>query len=153
MRESEKWKWSRSVVSNPQRPHVLQPTRLLRPWDSPGKSTGVGCYCLNTIKREGACFFQTVWHSLVKENLGNIYIISLWRFPEVNPVHPTRDTVLSPCLTFTDMCFVYIDTYICTDLSIFLQWLPVSWRQTSFFRVCVSIPRTVAMLRASFAHR
>ena len=23
-----------------------QPTRLLRPWDFPGKSTGVGCYCL-----------------------------------------------------------------------------------------------------------
>ena len=25
-----------------QRPHGLQPTRLLRPWDFPGKSTGVG---------------------------------------------------------------------------------------------------------------
>ena len=24
------------------RPHGLQPTRLLRPWDFPGKSTGVG---------------------------------------------------------------------------------------------------------------
>ena len=27
-----------------QRPHGLQPTRLLRPWDFPGKSTGVGCH-------------------------------------------------------------------------------------------------------------
>ena len=45
MHESEKWKWSRSVVSNPQRPHGLQPTRLLLPWDFPGKSTGVGCHC------------------------------------------------------------------------------------------------------------
>ena len=44
--ESEKWTWSRSVVSDPQRPHGLQPTRLLRPWDFPGKSTGVGCHCL-----------------------------------------------------------------------------------------------------------
>ena len=44
--ESEKWKWSRSVVSDPQRPHGLQPTRLLHPWDFPGKSTGVGCHCL-----------------------------------------------------------------------------------------------------------
>ena len=26
--ESEKWKWSCSVVSDPQRPHRLQPTRL-----------------------------------------------------------------------------------------------------------------------------
>ena len=46
MFESEKSKWSRSVVSNPQRPHGLQPTRLLRPWDFPGKSTGVGCHRL-----------------------------------------------------------------------------------------------------------
>ena len=42
----EKWKWSRSVVSDSLRPHGLQPTRLLRPWDFPGKSTGVGCHCL-----------------------------------------------------------------------------------------------------------
>ena len=34
---------SRSVVSDPQRPHGLQPTRLLLPWDSPSKNTGVGC--------------------------------------------------------------------------------------------------------------
>ena len=41
-----KWKWSRSVVSDSQRPHGLQPTRLLHLWDFPGKSTGVGCHCL-----------------------------------------------------------------------------------------------------------
>ena len=44
--ESEKWKWSRSVVSDSSWPHGLQPTRLLCPWDFPGKSTGVGCQCL-----------------------------------------------------------------------------------------------------------
>ena len=27
-------------------PHRRQPTRLLRPWDFPGTSTGVGCHCL-----------------------------------------------------------------------------------------------------------
>ena len=44
--ESEKWKWSHSVVSDSSRPHGLQPTRLLHPWDFPSKSTGVGCHCL-----------------------------------------------------------------------------------------------------------
>ena len=39
-------KWSRSVMSDSLRPHGLQPTRLLPPWDSPGKSTGVGCHFL-----------------------------------------------------------------------------------------------------------
>ena len=28
------------------RPHRQQPTRLTRPWDSPGKNTGVGCHFL-----------------------------------------------------------------------------------------------------------
>ena len=46
MHESEKSKWSRSVVSDPQRPHGLQPSRILRPWDFPGKITGVGSHCL-----------------------------------------------------------------------------------------------------------
>ena len=46
MHESEKWKWSCSVVSDSSQPHGLQPTRLLRPWDFLGKSTGVGCHCL-----------------------------------------------------------------------------------------------------------
>ena len=49
MHESEKWKWSRSVVFDSSWPHGLQPTRLLRPWDFPGKSTGVGCHCFLLI--------------------------------------------------------------------------------------------------------
>ena len=54
MHESGKWKWSRSVVSNSLRPHGLQPTSLLHPWDFPGKSTGVGCHrllCSNCLGR------------------------------------------------------------------------------------------------------
>ena len=35
-----------SVVSDSVRPHRRQPTRLPRPWDSPGKNTGVGCHLL-----------------------------------------------------------------------------------------------------------
>ena len=35
-----------SVVSNSVRPHRRQPTRLPRPWDSPGKNTGVDCHFL-----------------------------------------------------------------------------------------------------------
>ena len=76
MHESEKWKWSHSVLSDSQRPHGLQPTRLLRPRDFPGKSTGVGCHCLlqlnvyiilNTLGRsEKFCQFPK-WFS--KHNL------------------------------------------------------------------------------------
>ena len=46
MHESE----SEVAHSDSSRPHGLQPTRLLCPWDFPGKSTGVGCHCLLRIK-------------------------------------------------------------------------------------------------------
>ena len=37
-------KVSQSVMSL--QPHGLQPSRLLCPWDAPGKNTGVGCHAL-----------------------------------------------------------------------------------------------------------
>ena len=43
MCESEKWKWSLSVVSDSSQPHGLQPSRLLCPWNSPGETIEVGC--------------------------------------------------------------------------------------------------------------
>ena len=35
-----------SVMSDSVQPHRRQPTKLPRPWDSPGKNTGVGCHFL-----------------------------------------------------------------------------------------------------------
>ena len=67
MHESEQWKWSRSVVSDPQWPHGLQPPRLLHPWDFPGKSTGVGCYCplhLDSILRSRDITLATKVHTV-----------------------------------------------------------------------------------------
>ena len=61
MHESEKWKWSRSVVSNSWRPHGLQPSRLLRPWDFPGKGTGVGCHHLLRSGRMGRRKNEVKW--------------------------------------------------------------------------------------------
>ena len=51
------------------RPHRRQPTRLLCPWDSPGKNTGVGCHFLLQcvkVKSEAKSFscvrlFATPW--------------------------------------------------------------------------------------------
>ena len=37
---------AQSCVTLSDWPHRQQPTRLLHPWDFPGKSTGVGCHCL-----------------------------------------------------------------------------------------------------------
>ena len=61
------WWWlllllSRSAVSDSWRPHGLQPTRLLGPWDFPGKSTGVGCHCLLPTVVDLTAYTGTVSH-------------------------------------------------------------------------------------------
>ena len=37
-------------MSDPQQLHGPQLSRLLLPWDSPDRSTGVGCHCLLLVK-------------------------------------------------------------------------------------------------------
>ena len=69
----EKWKWSRSVVSDSSRPHGLQPTRLLHPWDFPGKNTGVGCHCLLLTSLLCPCKFRASLVGQTVENLPAIW--------------------------------------------------------------------------------
>ena len=52
-----------------QQPHGLQPTRLLRPWDFPGKSTGVGCHRLLQLEivtyfKWGRSYLMTAFRDL-----------------------------------------------------------------------------------------
>ena len=61
--ESEKGKQSCSVVSDFSRSHGLQPTRLLHPWDFPGKSTGMGCHSLVHIRSISSVQFSSVAQS------------------------------------------------------------------------------------------
>ena len=51
---------SPSVISDSLRTHGLQPTRLLRPWDFPGKNTGVGGQVLLQGAQETASVCLTV---------------------------------------------------------------------------------------------
>ena len=60
-----------SVVSDSVRPHRRQPTRLHRPWDSPGKNTGVGCQFL---------LLQSTYLSVITNFI--IYDLSPFNCPE-----------------------------------------------------------------------
>ena len=54
-------------MPDPQRLHGLQPSRLLHPWDFPGKSTGVGChYCCESLEKKikNLCFESSISASL-----------------------------------------------------------------------------------------
>ena len=56
MHKSEKWKWNCSVVSSSSQPHGLQPTRLLHPWDLPGKSIPHSKICFESESQSGYVF-------------------------------------------------------------------------------------------------
>ena len=65
-------------MSDSQRPHGLQPTRPLHPWDFPGKSTGVGSlmriltyYTLDFFLKN--CLFTYVWLCWVSVTLHGLF--------------------------------------------------------------------------------
>ena len=58
MHESEKWKWSRSVVSDSSQPHRLQPTRLLRPWDFQARVLEWGAIAFSSISTNSPKYSQ-----------------------------------------------------------------------------------------------
>ena len=68
---------SRSVVSKSMGPHGLQPARLLYPWDSPGKNTGVGCHFLlqDTMEHYSSIKMKEVLlHATTCMNLENFMV-------------------------------------------------------------------------------
>ena len=91
-----KWNWSHSVTSDSVQPHGLQPTRLLRPWDFPGKSTGVGCHCLLQIVAE--------------KNINT--------FPTLHPEGASKD---SPSMASGMPTFSTYHSFICPTLLKFSQ--------------------------------
>ena len=80
---SNAWKWKVKVKSLSRvrlldTPWTagLQPTRLLRPWDFPGKSTGVGCHCL------------LLWNPLAVHNSSFQFVAYSW--PSFSPCPDQR---------------------------------------------------------------
>ena len=74
-----------SVISDFLRPHGLQPTSLLCPWDFPGKNTGMGCCFLlqGIFPTEGLnpsllCLLHWETDSLLLCHLGNPNKIYPW---------------------------------------------------------------------------
>ena len=62
-----------SAVSDSLRPHGLQSSRLLCPWDSPGKNTRVGCHVLLPTQGSnmGLLHYRQILHPLCKQQPAN----------------------------------------------------------------------------------
>ena len=68
-REKWKWKWSHSVVSDSSRPHGLQPTRLLHPWDFPVLEWGASAFSEGDMRWHYFLHFQTAKFSAIMIHL------------------------------------------------------------------------------------
>ena len=75
--------FSCSVVSDSQRPHGLQPTRLLHPWDFLGNSTGVGCHCLLCTDTQSLLKLMSIESVMPSNNL--ILCCPLLLLPSIFP--------------------------------------------------------------------
>ena len=89
---------SPSVVSDPVQPHRRRPARRPRPWDSPGKSTGLACHFLLQCMKDKSIYnvseSQFTSASLVGVTVGHLPEVCLsdWRLgdksgPERGPLN------------------------------------------------------------------
>ena len=101
-----------SVVSDSVRPHRWQPNRLLCPWDSPGKNTGVGCYFLlqcMKVKSESEVaqlcltlrLLATPWTAAYQapSSMGFSRQKYWTEVPFPSPIHESESEVAQLCLT------------------------------------------------------
>ena len=116
----KEWKWSHSVVSDSLRPHGLQPTVLLCPWDSPGKNTGMGCHSLlqkifpTQESNPGLLHCRQMLYRLSHQGSPSMKE----RFGQNTHTHTTSDLVSSSVSSNTLMQAIRVESHI--DIS--SQW-------------------------------
>ena len=101
---------SHSVVSDSLWLPVLQPTRLLCPWDSPGKNTGVGCHSFSRGSSLLTSFQYFLSHLLWVDDLGPISLREIEAIRR-EPLHTLRITFnnLSMSVLLTPLLSVWKD--------------------------------------------
>ena len=134
------------MVSDSSRPHGLQPTRLLLPWDSPGKSTGVSCHCplrylqqinnfrANRESRNGIYFlsvlcslsvlsdsFATPWTAARQASLSIANSWSLLKFISTESVMPSNHLILCRPLLLLPSIFPSIRVFS-NELVLHIRW-------------------------------
>ena len=142
---SNAWKWKEKVKSLSRVwllvTHGLQPTRLLHPWNFPGKCTGVGCHCL---LRTGYTPMQNKKLKKINEKekrKGWIFICDLVKFWEYSVCIKKKKHLCS--IWGVKRC---VWLYYIYHLKWFLMVIDASARDTSFS------PPTVQIIARSHCH-
>ena len=90
MHESEKSKWSRSVVSDSLWPHGLQPTRLLHPWDFSRQESWSGVPLRELTRREPP-EYKTQHHPATRSTLCSTPHLNGKQSKNTNPTISRQD--------------------------------------------------------------
>ena len=120
-------------------PHRRQPTRLLHPWDFPGKSTGVGCHCLLrniTYLTTNSLFvvqslnhvqlFETLWTVAHQSSLSFTIFWTLLKFMSIELVMLSNHLFLCCPLLLLPSVFPSIRVFS-NELTLRKRW-PKYWR-------------------------
>ena len=115
-----------SVMSDSLQPHRLQPTRILCPWDSPGKRTGVGCHSLlqvislmqesNWSHLHFLHYRQILHHWVTREVSLITVLISLKSFPPVVVQSCAQSCVRLSVISWTAACQVSLSFTVSSRL-------------------------------------
>ena len=97
---------------DPVRPHRWQPTKLLCPWDSPGKDTGVGCHFLSN-----ACMHAKLIQSC--PTLCNPMDSS----PPGSSAHRILQARILQWVAISVSIFCFVLFYLFIKFTMFLLWL------------------------------
>ena len=121
---------SHSVISNSLRPLGLSPTRLLRPWNSPGKNTGVGCLSLlqgiflTQGLNRGLLHCRQILYHLSHQGSPIIHILYINSVINSTTIYwaPTRCQALAKPLCLQH-CMKTVTNHSLSDLSLFFYWI------------------------------
>ena len=97
-------------MSNSVWPHRWRPTRLLHPWDFPGKSTGVGCHCPLRVMLN--VMYQLGWAIVSR------YLVTSWMTPSAftwvssTLVHSAHFHMLASIVMWANS-LKYVSHYVC----------------------------------------
>ena len=105
---------SRSVMSNSLWPHALKPTRLLCPWDSPGKNTDMGWHSLLqnrsgleifliTFLKYSLCYLYSKTEIILGEDLETQHFIIanlFWNWYKINNIRPVSKSLIDLTNTY-----------------------------------------------------
>ena len=116
-------------MSDSVRPHRRQPTRLPRPWDSPGKNTGVGCHLLlqcMKVKSESEVAqlcpnLMTPWTAAHQAFLSITNSQSLLKLMSIESVMPSNHLILCHPLLLLASIFPSIGVFS-NESALYIRW-------------------------------